>query len=226
MVSNTIVYTFKTSAASTWHPRRCCSKRRSYWLGWKRSLFRGRFLNTKASDLKSILDETKSIRASSCPWSHSNESFLLMSANSQRNPRLWCHLILKVAMLYGVCNESLWSHAHTFYQVYVHVCMSASTCDWVIECVCTIHCSGLSDSLWICIDFLSSALFSSPSLQTYQPSSCSFSSGSVPAIAKHIVGLCSPIPLLSVYHKPYENKSALITTAYTKHLISKDLHVL
>lgn len=25
--------------------------------------------------------------------------------------------------------------------------MHMRVCDWVIECVCTIHCSGLSDSL-------------------------------------------------------------------------------
>lgn len=47
-----------------------------------------------------------------------------------------------------------------------HMLMCVCVCDWVIECVCTIHCSGLSDSLWIGIDFLSSALFGSllPSL--------------------------------------------------------------
>lgn len=50
--------------------------------------------------------------------------------------------------------------------VSVPTCTCVCVCDWVIECVCTIHCSGLSDSLWIGIDFLSSALFGSllPSL--------------------------------------------------------------
>lgn len=55
---------------------------------------------------------------------------------------------VKVVMVYGVCNASLCGHASTFHCVCVLVLVcGVYVCDWVIECVCTIHCSGLSDSL-------------------------------------------------------------------------------
>lgn len=71
----------------------------------------------------------------------------------------------------GICFMGFVMHLygglkHISLSAHVNACKgeSASTCtrvcDWVIECVCTIHCSGLSDSLWIGIDFLS-ALFGS-----------------------------------------------------------------
>lgn len=57
-----------------------------------------------------------------------------MSANPQSDPRLWCHLILKVAMLYGVCNASLWRHASTFH--WVRVCLHVCVCMFVCVCMC------------------------------------------------------------------------------------------
>lgn len=72
-----------------------------------------------------------------------------------------------VMRLYGG-EQAHFTHWRVCVCKHMCVCVSASTCtcvcDWFIECVCTIHCSGLSDSLWIGIDFLSSALSLSPSL--------------------------------------------------------------
>lgn len=56
----------------------------------------------------------------------------------------------------GVCNafmeeEEVEEEAHFTQCVRACVCecfhMRVCVCDWVIEYVCTIHCSGLSDSL-------------------------------------------------------------------------------
>lgn len=91
--------------------------------------------NIKRSALKELLTvdkEQQSIQFQS----RSNECFLLMSANPQSNPRLWCHLILKVAMLYGVCNVSLWRHASTFHQVCVCECFHMNMCVWLGYRVC------------------------------------------------------------------------------------------
>lgn len=98
-------------------------------------------------------------------------------------------------MLCGVYNASKWTYVcvcvppRMFACVCVSVFVSASTCDWVIECVCTIHCSGLSDSLWICIDFLSSAL-----LGSLLPSPLSSLPSSLP-LYQHRRG-----PILSLFH--------------------------
>ena len=91
----------------------------------------------------------------------------------------------------------------TFHRVCmcVCVCVSAFTCtcvcDWVIECVCTIHCSGLSDSLWIGIDFLSSALFCSLWLSHIPSLSPSFPSMPLPFSLIWLcisIGKADPLP--------------------------------
>lgn len=91
----------------------------------------GCVLKKRKKKEKRLPQKTKDTRAPSCLLTP-NEGFLLMSANLQRNPRLWCHLILKVGMLYGICNafSDAWSTTHT-------------------ECACLCECLHMHICVWL-----------------------------------------------------------------------------
>lgn len=162
----------------------------------------------KRWELKSI---TVRQRASEPPLSRSNECFLLMSANPQSNPRLWCHLILEVAMLYGVCNVPLWGHAHAFHPLCagVHTWASASACTCTCTYVCVRACVWLGYRvclhytlfrlIWLTLNRYWFPLLCSPRLS---PSFSPFflSPGSIPALAKQILCFSVLISFLLLGH--------------------------
>lgn len=137
-----------------------------------------------------------------------------MSANLQSNPRLWCHLMLKVAMLYGVRNAPLWRRASTFHplacvRVQTHVCLCecfhVHMCVWLVYRVCLHY--TLFRLIWLTLNrywfplLCSFPLSFSPclplSLAAFLLSPPSLSHGSVPASAKQDQ---LPFTLISFLH--------------------------